>query len=958
MAKKFLDGSGTEHLIGKVKEKLSQAAYIEQDESQASIADFDPRTDTVWKKAQTLSSAEKAQVQQNIGISEWLNNLTGEKHESVVATDQTSSVTSLLPVTGEKDTIYRVGKWDGTQYNEEYYSDYAWDGTAYVQLNKKSIVGEVFDISEYHANAKYADLTAALGNDGENIPQSVRKGGMSVKYVQSSDNKYVQYRYMSSSTAVADFTNVANWYNEHVSVQQSVQTQKDAQIINVNDTSYRISDARFEKAETKIFKEVKYADNETITGNTSTTWSIARNYIIPLDNITAIAFSIATATSALERNIQLFTYDAQGQVVRTLSPNSFSFTSDFEYNFVPLANEVTVKVILWATNRSIIPSMTYTGVNIVATTNNSIEKNIEGLDDRVEDIESKISPNIIAQWDNKTFAITSSWQKAAEIVVNSNEYGNVRIKVNNASKILESNMQVFSITNGISAELSDYSIYSVEDFPYDKTIDIRSYDGLKIILWASNRGSSGTITYTGFEVSASINSALLQEQFKISAERGLMPKCVLPDNKDIYVTLIGSSIFQYFNSFDKAEEGVAEVPMTCEKQAAAYYLWKSIVFGNPKYRRFDYGKHSLVGDYCDKWNDDSNAFFNESGTWKSVYNTNVSYPSIIVTTKIEDIAPIYDGYQVPDLDSTRVTPGTNTAALRVEPIRMSNGSGASVSFKIPAGYSKCDFIYLASILGDSVTITTNRNNGVVKYSGEHNYSNASEANNAIFSTEFTPVTIGSRTIKGMPNEKISFFIEDTSIDTIITITKSSNTNKYIFYWGVSYWGTSEEPYALLFSNLSRGAMNADNFSQRRVLFENTTHPDVVLLQFALVNSFNNNFSISKINSFISTYNSMKSAYAQDGVDVAYIGTYIAPSQYNNASPATGIKYLWKSISKWLQDNELEYFGSADFIFRKAYDVYYSKEYTYVNWLTLLTSDNTHLNTLGYKVWKELFENLE
>ena len=198
MAKKFLDGSGTEHLIGKVKEKLSQAAYIEQDESQASIADFDPRTDTVWKKAQTLSSAEKAQVQQNIGISEWLNNLTGEKHESVVATEQTSSVTSLLPVTGEKDTIYRVGKWDGTQYNEEYYSDYAWDGTAYVQLNKKSIVGEVFDISEYHANAKYADLTAALGNDGENIPQSVRKGGMSVKFVQSSDNNYVQARCISN----------------------------------------------------------------------------------------------------------------------------------------------------------------------------------------------------------------------------------------------------------------------------------------------------------------------------------------------------------------------------------------------------------------------------------------------------------------------------------------------------------------------------------------------------------------------------------------------------------------------------------------------------------------------------------------------------------------------------------------------------------------------------------------
>ena len=54
-----------------------------------------------------------------------------------------------------------------------------------------------FDISAYHATggvlAKYADLTAALGTNGANIPDTLRKGGMSVKFVQSSDNKYVQY---------------------------------------------------------------------------------------------------------------------------------------------------------------------------------------------------------------------------------------------------------------------------------------------------------------------------------------------------------------------------------------------------------------------------------------------------------------------------------------------------------------------------------------------------------------------------------------------------------------------------------------------------------------------------------------------------------------------------------------------------------------------------------------------
>ena len=60
-----------------------------------------------------------------------------------------------------------------------------------------------FDISAYHATggvlAKYADLTAALGTNGANIPEALRKGGMSVKYAQSSDNKYIQYRLTENS---------------------------------------------------------------------------------------------------------------------------------------------------------------------------------------------------------------------------------------------------------------------------------------------------------------------------------------------------------------------------------------------------------------------------------------------------------------------------------------------------------------------------------------------------------------------------------------------------------------------------------------------------------------------------------------------------------------------------------------------------------------------------------------
>lgn len=58
-----------------------------------------------------------------------------------------------------------------------------------------------FDISELNATenphilATYTNLSAAL----KALPDKFRKGGMSVKFVQSSDNKYVQYRLIANS---------------------------------------------------------------------------------------------------------------------------------------------------------------------------------------------------------------------------------------------------------------------------------------------------------------------------------------------------------------------------------------------------------------------------------------------------------------------------------------------------------------------------------------------------------------------------------------------------------------------------------------------------------------------------------------------------------------------------------------------------------------------------------------
>ena len=66
-----------------------------------------------------------------------------------------------------------------------------------------------FDISELNATenphtlATYADLQSALNA----LPAEYRKGGMSVKFVQSSDNTYVQYRLISDEWSI----NTEDW---------------------------------------------------------------------------------------------------------------------------------------------------------------------------------------------------------------------------------------------------------------------------------------------------------------------------------------------------------------------------------------------------------------------------------------------------------------------------------------------------------------------------------------------------------------------------------------------------------------------------------------------------------------------------------------------------------------------------------------------------------------------------
>jgi len=203
---------GTEDIIDDTKNKTQKQINSEVEESLGTGGSVDSRIASAVATETTRAQAAEADryTKSETYTKEEVHNLIttpSQEYVSVTATAQTTAVTDVLPATGAADTTYRVGNWDGTQYNDSVFSEYAWDGSTYIKLSTKSQIGEVYDISANHADTKYADLAAALGTNGANVPQSLRKGGMSVKFVQTSDNNYIQARLMADSFT----TDVTQW---------------------------------------------------------------------------------------------------------------------------------------------------------------------------------------------------------------------------------------------------------------------------------------------------------------------------------------------------------------------------------------------------------------------------------------------------------------------------------------------------------------------------------------------------------------------------------------------------------------------------------------------------------------------------------------------------------------------------------------------------------------------------
>ena len=268
---------------------IAGADEIYDDEKGAKQSDINAQTETAladrYTKAETYSQQELNSLITTPDVS----------HVSVVATSGTTAVTDVLPATGTADTIYRIGNWDGTQYDPTVYSLYAWNGTAYVCLAVRSFVGEVYDISANHPDGQgnptpYADLAAALGSYGENIPADIRRGGMSIKFiqgtVQSSDNKYVQWM-LNSNTFT---TTLSKWEyvgSEYVDV-DVIFTQGLTFFLKKSGTNVIVN---FNSAFYLMLNALKYA---TVNDLTEYTIASEQKLCYDLSNNTLVVTSITT----------------------------------------------------------------------------------------------------------------------------------------------------------------------------------------------------------------------------------------------------------------------------------------------------------------------------------------------------------------------------------------------------------------------------------------------------------------------------------------------------------------------------------------------------------------------------------------------------------------------------------------------------------------------------------------
>ena len=136
--------------------------------------------------------------------------------------------------------------------------------------------GSAFDISKYFASgstlATYENLSVALA-DLDGLDAAYKRGGMSIRFVQSSDNKYVQYRLMSDTFSTTE----TDWQGVDEEIKYGSKNLAESGAVKhslfnlANDTKLPFVGLTKDDIIAKVGTYVKYEDGRT--GTTSDTFA-------------------------------------------------------------------------------------------------------------------------------------------------------------------------------------------------------------------------------------------------------------------------------------------------------------------------------------------------------------------------------------------------------------------------------------------------------------------------------------------------------------------------------------------------------------------------------------------------------------------------------------------------------------------------------------------------------------
>ena len=248
-----------------------------------------------------------------------------------------NTVTLNINSTGAKALFYggepvsASNTWEAGEVVEIYYDPaYNSNAGAYYANNVAGGSGDgVFDISEYNksgdplAPTPYADLAAALGTNGANVPASVRSGGMSVKFINAISGKYEQWRLMAASWS----TTVSDW--------QGVDSTPSAGSVNLITSGGAYNEIQDSKVRSKIYKNGYISSNHKFAAHSDSLCCV-------IGVTTGKKYQIKFAENVVTNScFYVFTEDTEGQTpvgTRVQSADSIiTAPQDAKYLFVTVS---------------------------------------------------------------------------------------------------------------------------------------------------------------------------------------------------------------------------------------------------------------------------------------------------------------------------------------------------------------------------------------------------------------------------------------------------------------------------------------------------------------------------------------------------------------------------------------------------------------------------------------------